>query len=357
MGRLPNFLLTLFFSFFIGPIVNIPAPLYNISMTKVPVALEKSFLRTRLKITRQALSGNYFRANSPQSKRSKAKAAYKTIYSASQTNINGQLDTLIDSKSQLLKPPVTPLETAEVKKSEPEPVISISSLRSNWRSKLLKGTFTFFVVSSLLILLVLFVPIVYYQVFPADPVPVKSSESGTPLGGDFASGTRTPTRQVAQPQYDETLPEGTWVIIPRIGVRTEILESEKSEDALNKGVWRVPEFGIVGDVTKPMILAAHRYGYVNWWKGSQYWRYHSFYLLPDLEPGDLVIVISGKRKYLYEIYSGEEGEEISDYNADLILYTCKLLNSPVRHFRYARLLDPDAPTQTQKSAVTQVTAK
>lgn len=204
--------------------------------------------------------------------------------------------------------------------------------------------FILFVISSILLLLGLFGPAVYYTVFPGDPVPLTTTETGTPLGGRFDAGTQQ--RKVALPPYDETLPDGTWVVIPRIGVRSQIQENQNSEVALEKGIWRVPDFGVPGDLSKPMILAAHRYGYIWWWKnGSQYWRYNSFYLLPDLKQGDLVEVISDKRKYVYEVYSGEEGTEINDYNADLILYTCKFLTGEARFFRYARLVDPSKDTQ------------
>lgn len=191
---------------------------------------------------------------------------------------------------------------------------------------------------SFALLLILFGPVIYFRFFTHETVPVQTTETGTVLGGDFVEPVQA-QRQIAQPPREESLPEGNWLSISRIGVRTEILESEIPEESLIKGVWRVPEFGKPGDTSMPLILAAHRYGYNWWWKG-EYWKYHSFYLLPELEPGDLVEVISDKRKYLYEIYAGEEGTDITDYNADLILYTCKFLNSDVRHFRYARLIDP-----------------
>jgi hypothetical protein len=188
------------------------------------------------------------------------------------------------------------------------------------------------------LLVTLFGPVLYFRYLGHEVVPVQTTDTGTPLGGEFKPPA-TNERQISQPEQEESLPEGNWLVIPRIGVRTEILESEDPEESLVKGVWRAPEFGTVGDLKQPMILAAHRYGYNWWWKG-EYWKYHSFYLLPDLEPGDVVEVISDKRKYMYEIYSGEEGTEISDYNADLILYTCKFLTSDIRHFRYARIIDP-----------------
>ncbi len=204
----------------------------------------------------------------------------------------------------------------------------------SWRA----AFFSLFMSVSFAILLILFGPIIYFRFFTHEIVPIQTTEKGTVLGGDFSTPAQV-HRQVTQPPRDENLPEGNWLIIPRIGVNTEILESDVPEKALIKGVWRVPDFAKPGDNSMPLILAAHRYGYNWWWKG-EYWKYHSFYLLPNLQPGDLVEVISDKRKYLYEIYAGEEGTEITDYNSDLILYTCKFLTSNIRHFRYARLIDP-----------------
>jgi hypothetical protein len=211
---------------------------------------------------------------------------------------------------------------------------SVVKVKSSWRNK----AFTLLMSVSFALLVTLFGPVIYFRYFGHETVPVQTTDTGTPLGGEFAP-PKVEEKKIAIPPQDENLPEGNWIIIHRIGVRTQILESENPEESLVKGVWRAPEFGLPGDPKQPMILAAHRFGYNWWWKG-EYWKYHSFYLLPDLQPGDLVEVISDKRKYLYEIYSGEEGTEIADYNADLILYTCKFLTSDIRHFRYARLIDP-----------------
>lgn len=191
---------------------------------------------------------------------------------------------------------------------------------------------------------VLFVPHLYYALFPVDTVPIASQTDGTPMGGEFDKGANAVVRQRPVPSQDPSLPEGDWLVIPRIGVRTELQRTEDEEAALYKGVWQIPEYGTAGDVNKPMILAAHRYGWQWWWQ-TDYWKYHSFYNLPELEPGDMVEVISDQRKYYYEIYAGEEGEEITDYSGDMILYTCKFLNSPIRHFRYARLVDVAKNTQ------------
>lgn len=209
-------------------------------------------------------------------------------------------------------------------------------------------------VLSVLFGLVLFVPAAYYLVFPADVIELKPNQLSSSPGGEStrlgglltnpSTAAPKPTPEPYIPPKDETLPDGDWLVIPRIGVRTPLRKTVNPDKALEKGVWQVPDFGVPGDRTQPMILAAHRFGWQWWWK-DEYWKYNSFYNLPTTEPGDLVEVISDKRKWTYEIYAGEEGKEITDYHADLILYTCKYLQSPVRHFRYARIIDPTVMTQ------------
>lgn len=141
------------------------------------------------------------------------------------------------------------------------------------------------------------------------------------------------------PPLDTSLPEGSWVSIPRIGVFTQLQPTQSPEEALATGVWQVPDFGTPGsELDDPIILAAHRFGWQWWWQ-SDYWKYHSFYNLPTTEVGDRVEIIHDQRKWVYEIYNAHEGDAITDYDNDLILYTCKHLKSPIRHFRYARLVE------------------
>jgi len=232
-------------------------------------------------------------------------------------------------------------------KAEAEPLIEpvtklISNTALRWAVKLV---LLLLIAGSMAAAAFLIIPKLYYEVAPVQTQVVLPIDSGTVQGGDFNQDLTqvTPGRKYAPP-VDESLPEGEWLIIPRIGVHTELQKTEVSEEALAVGVWHVPEFGNAGDIDVPMILAAHRFGWDWWWK-DEYWKYNSFYLLPDTQPGDRVEVIADKQKWIYEIYAGEEGDEISDYDADLILYTCKFLNSPVRHFRYAKLIDPTVDTQ------------
>ncbi len=145
--------------------------------------------------------------------------------------------------------------------------------------------------------------------------------------------------QPYQPRFDATLPTATTLKVPSIGIDTQIYEStrENFEEALKKGVWRAGDSGTPFNRTEPTILAAHRFGYLAW--SNIFRRKHSFYNLPKLKVGDTVEIVYKQRKYVYEIYGEGMGEEIGDYSGDLVLYTCENLNSSVRIFKYARLLE------------------
>jgi len=140
------------------------------------------------------------------------------------------------------------------------------------------------------------------------------------------------------PEIDRTLPLENQLIIPSIGVNTSVLEStlENYENVLEKGVWRVSDFGAPTTMGKPIILAAHRFGFLKW--SNSYRRLNSFYNLPKLAEGDIIEVNWRQRKYIYAVYGESSGKEISDYSADLILYTCNDLMSDIRIFKYAKLL-------------------
>lgn len=141
-----------------------------------------------------------------------------------------------------------------------------------------------------------------------------------------------------QPPFDAKLSKENRLIIPKIGVNTDIAEATLGnyETALELGVWRVSDFGDPSANSMPTILAAHRYGYLAW--SNLFRRQSSFYNLPKLSVGDTVEIDWRQRRYIYEVYAEGGGETITDYTADLILYTCVNLTGKERIFRYARLL-------------------
>ena len=189
-----------------------------------------------------------------------------------------------------------------------------------------------------ILLFVSFAPSVWYAV-KTQGVEAASKILAESATNDFGELTSGASNIDYQPRFDASLPLENKIRIPSIGVDTEIQESilEYYEEALKKGIWRVSDFGTPYTRNKPIIMAAHRYGYLAW--TSIFRRKNSFFSLPKLKEGDIVEIIWRQRKYVYEVYATEESEKISDYSADLILYTCEALSSPVRIYKYARLLE------------------
>lgn len=140
------------------------------------------------------------------------------------------------------------------------------------------------------------------------------------------------------PPFNPALPKTNRLIISSIGVNTDIEEAtyDNYEEALKKGVWRVSNFGEPDLAGAPVILAAHRYGYLAW--NNSFRHKSSFYNLPKVKVGDVVTIDWQQRQYTYGVYKVESGEAITDYSADVILYTCESLNGPERIFVYAKLI-------------------
>ena len=135
------------------------------------------------------------------------------------------------------------------------------------------------------------------------------------------------------PDFDPTLPEENGLIIDKIGVRGEIYQGSDWENILKQGIWMVPDFGTPISKNQPIILAAHRWGYLSWTPSFR--KLNSFYSLPKLTIGDKIIINWEQRQYEYEVTSISTGEKIENYDTDLILYTCQLWNSPTRFFVHA----------------------
>lgn len=141
------------------------------------------------------------------------------------------------------------------------------------------------------------------------------------------------------PAYDPSLPDGNWLIIDKIGINTPIREAIDWEEALRYGVWRAYQFATPDVRDDAVVLAAHRFGYLSW--SNTYRRTNSFFNLPKLEVGDQIQLVWEKRLYTYEVYEGYTDTVLRDFDADLILFTCEVLNSDRRIIRKARLLVPE----------------
>jgi len=187
----------------------------------------------------------------------------------------------------------------------------------------------------------------YYSVLPrtTELLGKALQETSKQLTNNVSTSQQTieETQAPVEVTKDVSLPEGHYLSIPKIGVDTVIWEGEADnyDKALKKGVWRVGDFGVPDRSLdsardKPMILAAHRFGYLEW--TQEYRLKNAFYNLPKLKNGDMVEIIWDQHKYTYQVQEVVEGTEITDYSSELILYTCKFLVSPTRIFVYARLI-------------------
>lgn len=144
-----------------------------------------------------------------------------------------------------------------------------------------------------------------------------------------ANGQFTVARKL--PDKDPSLPTTPTLIIEKIGVNAPIHRGQDGEKELEKGVWLPPEFrGPIEAQQQPLLLAAHRFGYVTW--SNEFRKTNSFYNLPKLEPGDELTVIWDQRPFKYKVLQKYEnkGDITIQSHEDLVLYTCKLFNSDVR---------------------------
>lgn len=185
----------------------------------------------------------------------------------------------------------------------------------------------------------------YYTIVPGTSRLLSSALAQTSTESSQVVMRQTPITVPEEPKpviaRDPSLPEGQYLAVPSLGIDTTVWEASNSayEEALRKGVWRVPEFATpeTAQVGRPIIMAAHRFGYVDW--TQTYREKNSFYKLPDVKVGESIVVTWNQHRYTYKVTKIEEGDEITDYSSDLILYTCKFLVSPIRVFVYADLVE------------------
>ena len=176
-------------------------------------------------------------------------------------------------------------------------------------------------------------PHILYRLSPGTPQALAATISTTVPKAD--TPLPFPDTNILPP-INPDLPTENKLVIEKIGVDGTIHEGDNWEELLREGIWRTPGWGTPESNGRPIILASHRWGYLEW--TNRFRRLNSFYNLPKLEPGDQIKLIWSQREYNYQIYETGSGEAISDFNADLILYTCQLWNSPVRIFVYAKLI-------------------
>jgi len=195
-----------------------------------------------------------------------------------------------------------------------------------------------FATAAMAITLIVYGPRIYYTTMQAVGINVDTSFRDETIVVD-ATEDESVADSTYWPAIDENLPKENKLIVKTAGIETTIWEAseENMEDALRKGAWRDSIYSTPDEQSVPTVLIAHRYGYLAW--SIPFRLKNSFYNLPKLKVGDRVEVIWNQRKYVYIVYA----EEITDVpkisGADLVLYTCNDLNSDIRIFKYAKLIE------------------
>ncbi|MFH1547101.1 MAG: sortase [bacterium] len=241
-------------------------------------------------------------------------------------------------EKELQKDPIPTQPELQKEQVKPEPKDSQKKLKIlNNTLKIATIIGVIFIIGALVLVATPSLPYIWYRLSTqstasetesiSEPVVTEGDKSFVGVLGDTPG-----TEETNLPDFDASLPYYNTLIIPTIGVNGVIHEGDDPQSALEDGVWRVGDFGNPED-TATVILAAHRFGYLSW--TNEFRTINSFYNLPKMKVGGKIEIVWNQRKYEYSITKAEEGTEIKDYESDLILYTCKLFNTPVRVFRYA----------------------
>lgn len=133
------------------------------------------------------------------------------------------------------------------------------------------------------------------------------------------SSTKAPFAQI---------PDRNTVIIPEIGIHGLIYEG-KDVETMNLGIWHRPLSSHPGRGSNT-VLVAHRYLYTS---GPD-----TFYHLPKISKGSLIVVFWDKLEYRYEVIDTQVVEanqvEIEKQTAEniLTLYTCTPLWTSEKRF-------------------------
>jgi LPXTG-site transpeptidase (sortase) family protein len=164
-----------------------------------------------------------------------------------------------------------------------------------------------------------------------EPIPADVS---LPRNSGFITNidTNPQPEKLALPPINPNIAPGRRIMVPSIGINTNIYESATEREGLEKGVWRMPKHGTPIKNEQPFILAAHRWGNIRLTRAFR--QQHLFYNLPKIEIGQEVIVHWDQREFVYRVNYKEQIQYVSRLD-DLIMITCQFVGSPERIIVYA----------------------
>ena len=133
--------------------------------------------------------------------------------------------------------------------------------------------------------------------------------------------------EIKTSENQKPIPTENRLVIPKIDVDSEILESETLDIlSVKEGVWREP-FTSNPELPGNMVIAGHRFQYLPP-------NTNTFYNLDQMQEGDNIMVIWNQEVLIYKVYSVFEvtAEQIeirnnSDYAHEITIYTCTPLYS------------------------------
>lgn len=135
-------------------------------------------------------------------------------------------------------------------------------------------------------------------------------------------------KQIDTVYKENEIPKENRLVIPQIGVDAPILEGASSE-ILDKGIWHRPHTSNPESGSNT-VLVGHRFLYTS---GPT-----TFYLLPKLAKGDIIVVYWNGKKYEYSVavtYVVEPTDiqvESPSSTPELTLYTCTPLWNPIQRY-------------------------
>jgi len=160
-------------------------------------------------------------------------------------------------------------------------------------------------------------PASYTTQEPTTIKPTSSSSISKKTSPTTSTSKKTSSSKTSSSQQYSTY----FLIIPSIGVKTEILRKGTVKKRMIKGVAIYNDYGLPDKNNHlPIILASHRFGYA-WWTPS-YRRTHSFHNFDKLKIGDKVYIKWKSKWYTYKVTKKYVAKKFKNYNVDMIMYTC-----------------------------------
>jgi len=148
--------------------------------------------------------------------------------------------------------------------------------------------------------------------------------------------------KMVMPSYNFESKDGRWLKIDSVGIETEIYvgtdinNEQEINNILARGVYGYPGSSQLGMRGKTVILAGHHYNIPLASERAK----ATFQNLNQVEVGDIVEISEDYKKWRYQIYKIETAREITEDDADLLMYTCVFWwDSNLRLFVYGVLLD------------------